>query len=608
MARQFGKVGRASFLSAVAIVVGTAAGLAADHPVPIITADLYVNRTKATMQLKFFAEDLELIQEMQANAQGLFERSAIDKAFAAHREYLRDGIQLRDVDGSLVAGKIVDFNDSDIPPEGIQSGKLMNFALGMVLEYSFERPPEVLTLWQDISDPNFVYMTEMNVLVKQAGMEGSQSAMIKNAAPETFRFDWTTAQPGEAASDKDWQKWFDEQREKELGIASYSSTYSFFYITRYEVRNEILVPLACLSEISFTNADPAFLEIAEQDAIRPEIENYFVNGNPVQIDGVAVKPLVDRIDFYGADVRDFVRQAERRRVSIANGRVGIMLRYPTKRAPSEVRLTWNRFSAALKDVEAIIFPFDQVERTRFARYLSGEGQNEYVWRNPGTPPLPQLTEIERKGTPTSQPALFFLAGAGCGLLLGLGSLRRRNWPLALASGIALAACATFAWQAQRGSWPRLIWPREQVTAEMARSIFQQLHQNIFRAFDYQEDEDIYDALAASVDGNLLRELNLQIQERLKMADQGGARSRIDQVELLDGRIDPESTAKMPAGFSYRSKWNLVGSVEHWGHVHQRSIVYEGVFRVEPRERAWKITAMDITHEEPPQVKTSLRRL
>ena len=93
-----------------------------------------------------------------------------------------------------------------------------------------------------------------------------------------------------------------------------------------------------------------------------------------------------------------------------------------------------------------------------------------------------------------------------------------------------------------------------------------------------------------------------------MADQGGARSRIDEVKLLDGSVDAAATERMAQGFAYRCKWNLVGSVEHWGHIHQRSIVYDATFQVEPRDRAWKITAMEITHEDPPQIKISVRRL
>jgi hypothetical protein len=596
-----------SKISLVGLLVATsfAADAMAEHPVPIITANVYVNRTKTTMQLSFFAEDLATLQGLEPNAKGIYERPAIVESFAVHRQFLLDNIQLRDVDGNLIPGKIVDFNDSDVPADGIESAMLMNYSLGMSVEYSYERLPEVLTISHDVSDPNFIYPTEMSVVVKQAGRDEPQAVNLKPTIKETFRFDWANLPPTENAPEADWKKWFDEQREKDLGIASYSSTYSFLYITRYEVRNEILVPLASLPELKIDKKNADFLEIDEQDAVKPQVEKHFADGVPIRIDGIAVKPIVDRIDFYGADVKDFVRRAERRRVSLANGRVGIMLRYPVKTPPQEVLLTWNVLSDVLRDVELIAFPFDEVTKTKFGKYLP---TNDFVWKNPGTPPLPKLTEIERRGHPISQPSLYFCAGAAGALLLGIVGIFSRRNPMAIASGIALAACLVLGWQAQARQWPKLVWPREKVSNETARDIFEQLHKNIFRAFDYNEDADIYDALAASVDGSLLRDLHLQILARLKMSDQGGARSRIDEVKFLDGNLDATETAKMSQGFAVRCKWNLVGSVEHWGHIHQRSIVYEGVFRVEPRDRAWKITAMDITNEEPPQIKTSIRRL
>lgn len=583
----------------------TAGSRAAEHPVSIITADVYVSRFKTTMQLRFFAEDLTLIQGMEPNEEGFYARSEIDKFFVIHRDYLLKNIQLRDIEGNRIEGKIVEVNDSDIPQDGIESAQLMNFSLGMVIEYTYETAPEVLTISQDVADPDFLFPSEMKVLIKQAGRDDPQSTLLKPAAPETFRFDWTSAPLSESAPEKDWQAWFDEQREKDLGISSYSNTYSFLYITRNEVRHEILVPLASLTDVQFKNQDPAFLEIAEQDAIRSQIEEYFASGNPVQIDGIDVRPLIDRIDFYGADVRDFVRQAERRRVSVANGRVGIMLRYPTKGAPNEVRLTWNRFSQALNNVEGVVFPFDKAEKTKFARYLA---ENQFVWKNPGTPPLPQLTAVERTGHPISQPAIFLGGGALAALVLGLGGLAKRSSTVALISLVALLGFSGLAWQAQRMQWPQLIWPKENIPAVTAADIFRQLHKNIFRAFDYHEDEDVLDALAASIDGPLLRDLYLNVKERLIMQDQGGSRSRIDDVILLGGQVDEAASQSLSRGFVYQCQWNLVGSVEHWGHIHQRSIVYAGTFQVEPRDKSWKITDMDITHEEPPKIKISVRRL
>ena len=80
------------------------------------------------------------------------------------------------------------------------------------------------------------------------------------------------------------------------------------------------------------------------------------------------------------------------------------------------------------------------------------------------------------------------------------------------------------------TWPFLRWEfpvpfvgPPPVSAAEADAIFGALHRNIFRAFDYREENDIYEALARSVDGGLLVDLYLQIRRGLEMRTQGGRR-------------------------------------------------------------------------------------
>ena len=77
-------------------------------------------------------------------------------------------------------------------------------------------------------------------------------------------------------------------------------------------------------------ANPDLLEVAEQTAARGPLEAFFVGHNDLKIDGVTVKPTLDRLDFYGIDSRDFAMVPEPRRLSTATVRVGVMLTYPPR--------------------------------------------------------------------------------------------------------------------------------------------------------------------------------------------------------------------------------------------------------------------------------------
>ena len=100
-----------------------------------------------------------------------------------------------------------------------------------------------------------------------------------------------------------------------MGISSYSATYTFVYIENEEVRVEILMPLLTLEmwqPVARTNPD--FLEVSEQIAARGPLEKFFTGQNELKIDGVVVKPKLDRLDFYGVDFKDFAMRAEPRRL------------------------------------------------------------------------------------------------------------------------------------------------------------------------------------------------------------------------------------------------------------------------------------------------------
>ena len=128
----------------------------------------------------------------------------------------------------------------------------------------------------------------------------------------------------------------------------------------------------------------------------------------------------------------------------------------------------------------------------------------------------------------------------------------------------------------------------------ARAILGALLHNVYRAFDFYEEGAIYDVLEQSVAGDLLARIYLETRRGLVLASQGGARAKVKQVDLLD--VTSESLAE-GAGFFARCRWNVVGSVGHWGHIHERINQYEAEFRVEPREGRWRITQLDILHEE-----------
>ena len=95
---------------------------------------------------------------------------------------------------------------------------------------------------------------------------------------------------------------------------------------------------------------------------------------------------------------------------------------------------------------------------------------------------------------------------------------------------------------------------------IAADVFRQLHTQTYESFRFRNEEQIYDALATSVQGDLLQEIYLEIQRGLKMEEQGGAVSRIRDVEIIDGVFEPLAGENIPTGNIHLSgplerRWN-----------------------------------------------------
>ena len=128
--------------------------------------------------------------------------------------------------------------------------------------------------------------------------------------------------------------------------------------------------------------------------------------------------------------------------------------------------------------------------------------------------------------------------------------------------------------------------------QRAEEIVSALLYNVYRAFDFREEEIIYDTLAHTVSGDLLTTTYLETRRSLELASQGGARAKVQEVEMLNVEAEREGV-----GFRARSTWNVAASVGHWGHIHQRRNQYVAELSVEPVDGVWKITGLELIQEE-----------
>ena len=68
------------------------------------------------------------------------------------------------------------------------------------------------------------------------------------------------------------------------------------------------------------------------------------------------------------------------------------------------------------------------------------------------------------------------------------------------------------------------------------ALFLNLLKNVYRSFDFREEEDVYDKLAISVSGDLLTEIYLQNRKSMIVEQAGGAQAKVQEVDVQEVNI------------------------------------------------------------------------
>jgi hypothetical protein len=186
---------------------------------------------------------------------------------------------------------------------------------------------------------------------------------------------------------------------------------------------------------------------------------------------------------------------------------------------------------------------------------------------------------------------------GAGLVAGAWRMGASSGPVRFARGVVVASLAIGAAVAV-GSVGRVPAPRwadsgpALPTIEEAAQVFKPVHANMYRAFDYVAEEDIYDALARSVDGPLLAKTYDEIYRSLIMHEEGGALSRIRSVRPMETNVDLiDADESGHPRLTVTARWRVDGVVFHWGHSHERTNEYLARYTLASAGGAWRITGV-----------------
>ena len=544
------------------------------------------------VEMRVMLEDLVLFHGLKANSDTIFSAADLLVAAKKHDAFLLKHFTVRDARGRLLKGVVDRRDDTVISDDGVPSEKLMKLTVVYLLKFTpVENKPAFLTFTQNFGGEKSVVPSIMEFMALQTGVWIEKPVQLQPGQPHTVALDWENPPDQAPQNWRELRKKRAEEFQKRLGITSYSGLYSYIYLTDREVRHEILMPLLTFEKwLPLTRANPAFLEVAEQEAARQKVAEWFRGRNPVEIDGVPVKPILQRLQFFGLDIRDFAENAEPRRVSAYQARLGIILKYPAKAPPNRVRLTWDSFHEAAPLLRSVVYDHEKDPTEEFFV----RDQPRWEWTREGNPPTAHDFKLPNLVVTSKRSSINLMAA----LLLAL----------AVYIGISRASTLAFGGALVVGAGVLAIVSISNTPTSKARIVTKHaatLLQNIYRAFDYNEKSDVYDALEHSVTGDLLEELFLKIQSGLRMQEQGGAVAHVKRVRIM--RIASGKNTKddrVPVDCT----WRVIGTVEHWGHIHTRENEYTARIHLStiPEDRG-RIVAFEVTDEKRVRFETGIRQ-
>ncbi len=406
----------------------------------------------------------------------------------------------------------------------------------------------------------------------------------------------------------DWEDpWYSRFDNPNLKRHHKSALMSFLYVEPFEVRHEILTRVKDLGQwMDLGLRGEEYIELDELEPLKQRIGEFLLTKNPVRIDGEAIEPILDRTNYVKVALTGIQLVEKPERLEIATAIVGVIITYLTEQIPQQVTVDWELFSDQIPRVPATATD----PAGPLPTYLTPD-DNIHTWTNYlKNFRMPVVDEVDvRDSLGELRIPLLSLAGLLVGIAL-LWHLRQRRRTHRSVRGVLVGLLATVVLSA--AAWPYLNTTIKRPEAiagtlddEQAKVLLQALLKNVYRAFDFREEQDVYDKLALTVSGDLLADIYLQNRKSFTVQKAGGAQAKVKDVSVISASAQRHDEDGL--GYRIRGNWTATGTVGHWGHVHVRENMYDAELKVQAIDGKWKITGLELLEEkrvEPGQAQLS----
>jgi len=559
-------------------------------------AEIHINEDHVKIELEVFVNDIKTFEQLIPDE--FFAGINIKRAPLEERmqQFSNEGLEivadkdaklkatlklaeprLRKERPSLIPWKINPYTGQPIP--GPPEDKRV---LYVELIYPFKEKPASLTFIPPLDEQTKTSKVSIGFITYHKGVLINDFRYLSE--PSSLTLDWTDP----------WYSAFDK---KALKRWQRGSVMSFVYIEPYEVRHEILArvkDLEALLDLGLRGDE--YIEADENVPLKKRVGEFFLKRDKTLIDGKQLRPILDRTAFvkYSMTGSTFLDQPEK--LPINTAMIGVIITYLIDGIPQQVTNQWDLWSDRIQKV-----PTNAIDPAGpFPSYVTPD-DNVLTWTNfLKTYQMPTVAKIKVNESLTTMKipvasALCLLAVLPIGWQLAKRRKNAGSIGLHLGLVVVLIAGSVTLYPFLKVAVAKPVVLAPQMTDKDAVAVLNSLLKNIYRSFDFREEDDVYNRLATSVNGDLLAEIYLQNRKSLIVTQAGSARARVKEVEILE--VDVNQLDDSPLGRLFHAKWTATGTVGHWGHIHVRKNQYEANIAVKPLDGAWKITDLELLEEK-----------
>ena len=449
------------------------------------------------------------------------------------------------------------------------------------LDYPFSERPETLVMIPPLDNGSDIAAVTIGFIAYHKSVPVIDFRYL--GAPAHLTLDWS-------------DPWYSKFRNVNLKRHHASALMTFIYIEPYEVRHEVLTRVKDLEEwMDLGLRGDEYIELDELEPLKQRIGEFMLERNKVQIDGEAGEPILDRTNYVTVGIQGIRIVEAPERLEISTAIIGVILTYITDGIPREVTVDWELFTDQVQRV-----PATSTDPAGPLPTFITPDDNVHTWTNYlKNYTLPTVEAVAVAGSVGQLEIPVASAGGGVLLVLLLVVIagRRKHGASikvpAIAAGLLVAASAA-AWPFARVSVDRPAALAGTLENEQSVALVETLLRNVYRAFDFREENDVYDKLALTVSGDLLADIYLQSRQSLAVQQAGGAQAKMQELEVREATATRRDESDL--GYDLRAQWTAMGTVGHWGHTHIRQNLYDAILTIESIDGVWKITGMEVLEE------------